>query len=252
MEATTFSALLQSGLSTCHVAIETDGGLMASLLLTGLVGGFTHCVGMCGPFALTQVAERMKHCPVERMREWHRLSAALLLPYHLGRMTTYALLGGGVALLAGSIGAATGFRWLSVGLLLLAALLFLGYAVPRLGLKIGSGESPLFKKLSGFARPLFAAPVGFKGYVLGMVLGYIPCGLVWGALSASAASGQALSGALAMAGFALGTTPGLVLVAGLGQLASQRWGAFVQRVAPALLVLNAGVLAVLAWRMMVA
>lgn len=250
MDAATLSALLQSGLSYCHTAIATDGGLMASLLLTGLVGGFTHCAGMCGPFALSQVAERMKSCPVHNMREWHRLSAALLFPYHLGRLTTYALLGAGAALLAGSIGAATGLRWLSAALLILAALLFLGYAVPRLGLKFGSGNNALFRRLSALAGPLFAVPVGFRGYALGLILGYIPCGLVWGALSAAAASGQALSGAFAMMAFALGTMPGLVLVAGLGQLASQRWGAFVQRVAPMLLVLNAGVLAVLAWRLM--
>lgn len=249
MEAATLSALLQSGLSYCHTAIDADGGLMVSLLLTGLVGGFTHCAGMCGPFALSQMAERMKTCPVHRMREWQRLSTALLIPYHLGRLTTYALLGAGAALLAGSIGAATGLRWLSAGLLILAALLFLGYAAPHLGLKAGGGGSPLFKRLSAFARPLFAAPTGLKGYVLGLILGYIPCGLVWGALSASAASGSALSGAMAMMGFALGTVPGLVLVAGLGQLASQRWGALVQRAAPMLLVLNAGVLAFMAWRM---
>jgi sulfite exporter TauE/SafE len=165
-------------------------------------------------------------------------------------MTTYALLGTGAALLAGSVGATVGLRWLSAGLLILAALLFLGYAVPRLGLKLGNGDSLLFRRLSALAKPLFEAPTGFKGYALGLILGYIPCGLVWGALSASAASGSALSGAMAMSAFALGTVPGLVLVAGLGQLASQRWGGFVQRVAPMLLVLNAGVLAVLAWRLM--
>ncbi|MBF0269823.1 MAG: sulfite exporter TauE/SafE family protein [Alphaproteobacteria bacterium] len=250
MDSATLSALLQSGLSYCHTAISTDGGLMASLLLTGLVGGLTHCSGMCGPFALSQMAERMKSCPAMQMREWHRLSMALLLPYHLGRMTTYGLLGAGAALLAGSIGAATGLRWLSAALLILAALLFLGYAVPRLGLiKAGNGDSALFRRLSVFAKPLFAAPTGWRGYALGLILGYIPCGLVWGALSAAAASGSALSGAMAMMGFAAGTVPGLVLVAGLGQLASQRWGGLVQRVAPMLLLLNAGVLAVLAWRL---
>jgi sulfite exporter TauE/SafE len=249
MDAPSLSALLQSGLAYCHTAIATDGGLMASLLLTGLVGGFTHCAGMCGPFALSQMAERMKTCPVHKMREWQRLTTALLLPYHLGRMTTYALLGAGAALLAGSVGAAVGLRWLSAALLILAALLFLGYAVPRLGLKVGASGGVLFRRLSTLAKPLFAAPTGARGYALGLVLGYIPCGLVWGALSAAAASGSALSGAMAMAAFTLGTVPGLVLVAGLGQLASQRWGGFVQRVAPMLLVLNAGVLALLAWRL---
>ncbi len=251
MDGLTLSALLQTGLAHCSTAISSDGGLMASLLLTGLIGGFTHCAGMCGPFALSQVAERMKSCPVEKMREWQRLSGALLIPYHLGRATTYALLGGGAALLAGSVEAAAGLTWLSSLLLILAAFLFLGYALPRLGLKLGAvGGGALFARLSGLASPLFAAPVGIRGYALGLVLGYIPCGLVWGGLSAAAASGSALSGTMAMAAFALGTVPGLVVVAGLGQLAQARWGGLVQRVAPVLLVLNAGVLVFLAWRLL--
>ncbi|TAN52937.1 MAG: sulfite exporter TauE/SafE family protein [Rhodospirillales bacterium] len=250
MDSLTLSALLQTGLSHCSTAIASDGGLMASLLFTGLIGGFTHCAGMCGPFALSQVGERMKSCPVEKMREWQRLTGSLLLPYHLGRATTYALLGAGAAQLAGSIEAAAGLKWLSAALLILAALLFLGYALPRLGLKAGGGDGRLFAHLSKLAAPLFAAPVGIRGYALGMILGYIPCGLVWGGLSAAAASGSALSGAMAMGAFALGTVPGLVMVAGLGQLAMRRWGPLVQRIAPVLLVLNAGVLAFLAWRLM--
>ena len=58
---------------------------------TGLLGGLGHCIGMCGPlaasFALTLKGER---------------PLAPLLLYNLGRVTTYALVGGAVGV-AGSL-----------------------------------------------------------------------------------------------------------------------------------------------------
>src|SRR3954468_3521952 len=85
------------------------GGLLTGLFAAGLAGSLLHCAPMCGGFVLGQVADRMARLPACRMCERRRLSAAALLPYHLGRLTTYGLLG---ALAAGSAGVLVRAPWL--------------------------------------------------------------------------------------------------------------------------------------------
>jgi len=244
--------LLASGLAHCHVVIGDEGGLLASLVLAGLGGGFTHCVGMCGPFVLSQTAARLESVPAARMREFHRLTEAALVPYHLGRMTTYAALGAALAGLAGTLNRTGVLDWLSAGLLLVAAALFVGYALPRLRVAIPGGarlEAWWSAHVGGVARPLFRDPTGWRGYGLGVLLGFIPCGLLYGALAAAASSGEALTGAVAMAAFALGTVPSLVLVGGVGQVAAARFRGAMAVAVPALMLLNAAVLTYLAVRL---
>ncbi len=249
--------LLSSGLATCHVALgdlaAEDGGLLISLFLAGLAGGFTHCVGMCGPFVLAQTTARLEAVPAARMSEWHRLSGAALVPYHLGRLTTYVLLG---AVLAGVAGRVAGRDWLdllSAALLLLAAGLFLGYAVPRLRLALPGGarlEGWWSDRVGRLARPLFRDPVGWRGYSLGVALGFIPCGLLYGALAAAASGAAVLTGAAAMAAFGLGTVPSLLVIGLVGRVAAARFRGAMALAVPVLMVLNAGVLVYLAARLM--
>ena len=74
----------------------TGSALYGALFLAGLVGSLTHCAGMCGPFVLTQVGAGLETVPAAKMTEWTRLRGALLIPYHLGRFTTYVLLGASI------------------------------------------------------------------------------------------------------------------------------------------------------------
>jgi sulfite exporter TauE/SafE len=243
-------ALLDSSLQHCRVLLQNDGGLLGSLLLAGLVGGVSHCTPMCGPFVLSQVASRLEETPVERMREWHRLSGAALLPYHLGRATTYAGLGGAAAGLAGTIAARGPLHWLSAALMLAAALFMVGLALPSVKrFSAGRGETGGWNRvLERLARPLFGRPTGWRGFALGVLLGFLPCGLLYAALAAAAASGDPLAGAAGMLAFAAGTWPSLFAVGLLGHLAGQRWRAPILRYAPLLLMINAGMLTWLAWR----
>ncbi len=242
-------SLLASGLQQCRAAVVADGGLLTSLFLTGLVGGLTHCTGMCGPFVLSQVTARLEGRPAARMREWHRLADAAVLPYHLGRATTYIALGALAAALTGAV-TGGGLRWLSGFLLLAAAGVMLGYALPRLKalLAPAAAESWWSRTVGRAARPLFGRPMGWRGYALGLMLGFIPCGLLYAALAAAAALGQPLTAALGMAAFAAGTAPSLLAVGLAGHLAANRWRGAVRHYAPLLLVINAGVLAWLAVR----
>ncbi len=244
-------ALLESGLHHCHVALQGEGGLLGSLALAGLVGGVSHCAGMCGPFVLSQVAARLEGTPARQMREWHRLTGGAVFPYHLGRATTYAVLGGLGAALAGTITSAGGLHWLSAALLLAAALFMAGLAVPSLKRLLtgrGGEAGGWGRTLERLARPLFGQPTGWRGFTLGLLLGFIPCGLLYGALAAAAASGNVLTGAAGMLAFAAGTWPSLFAVGMLGHLAGNRWRVPILRYAPFLLVVNAGMLTWLAWR----
>lgn len=241
--------MLAAGVSHCTDIVIDQGNLLFSLFMTGLVGGLTHCTAMCGPFVLSQVSARLEAIPASRMREWHRLAGAALLPYQLGRLTTYALLGTAGAALADRLTDLTGLRWVSAGLLALAAVLFVGYAIPRLKIGLPGGkaaESWFSGRVARLARPLFSSPVGWRGYALGVMLGFIPCGLLYGALAAAAATGDPVAGGIGMAIFALGTTPSLFGVGLAGHVAGSHWRGLIAKGAPLLLLLNAGVLGWLA------
>lgn len=159
-------SILASGVAHCQTVATEHGGLLSSLFAAGLFGSFTHCVGMCGPFVLSQTMTRLEAVPAAQMREFHRLAGAALIPYHLGRMTTYISLGMILSALADGMIAASGMKWLSAALLILAALFFTGYGLRKLNVtfpwKIGSWAGPSPRWLASITRPLFQRPVGWK------------------------------------------------------------------------------------------
>jgi hypothetical protein len=220
-------------------------GLVIPLFLAGLFGGVSHCAGMCGPFVLAQVGARLETLPAGSFGGWSRLRGGALAPYHFGRLTTYTALGA----LAGGIGGlfvrATEFRWLLAVFLLLAAALFAAQAVGwHSALRLGGLET----LLSRLSRPLVSDPRGLRGYVLGLTLGFLPCGLLYGALAAAAGSGSALAGGAGMAAFVIGTVPALVAVGWGGAALGARRRNLLRRLTRPLLALNALALAALAIR----
>ncbi len=224
----------------CGAAIAASGPLMLALLVAGFVGSAAHCAGMCGPFVLAQVGAR-------RAPGLRRAAGLMLLPYHLGRATTYVLLG---AVLAAPIGLGLQWaelRWAPAAMLFLAAAFFIWQALrswgvlpaPRVTTTIG---------LARFAGPLFAQPTGWRGYALGVVLGFLPCGLLYSALAAAAATADPLAAAIAMLGFVLGTMPMLVAIGLIGQRVAAQWRGLAQRALPFVAAVNAMVLILMGLR----
>ncbi len=253
MELANILTVLEQVATLCRAVVAGNGPLLSALFLAGLVGGATHCVGMCGPFVLSQVTARAGADTDEPLTEMRRLRGAMLVPYHAGRMTTYVGLGALAAAMTGGIVDLTGFRWLAAALLLLAAALFLANSVAEIRrllprLSIGGSGIPV-SVLSRFAGPLLARPTGHRGFALGVALGFLPCGLLYGAIAAAAAAGEPLTGAFAMAAFTLGTVPMLVGVGMAGHFFGRRWTQQAQGFASVLMLFNAGTLALLAWRM---
>lgn len=230
----------------------TGATLIGIMAMAGLVGSLSHCGPMCGIFVLAQVEKRLTLIPAHAMCESRRVMGAALPWYHLGRVLGYATLGASAAWIGGTLTALPGLTWLAALLLALAALGFSLQGLRRLlpGLIPGGaddGNNRWSTMIGRLAAPLMGTgPV--NGIGLGMVLSLLPCGLLYAALAAAAASGRPLAGAFAMAAFAAGTIPGLVLVGIFGHLAGWRFRQWQQRAGPYLLLFNALLLGGLAVR----
>jgi sulfite exporter TauE/SafE len=175
---------------------------MSDLVVVFMIGlvGSAHCVGMCGGFALALAHDE---------RERRRLHARQTL-YHLGKTTTYALLGGlaggGGAALASTISGAQNALSIVLGLFLIG---------------VGLGVLGVLRRFEGFRRvgrwrAFTARMAAFlrkrtlkSAYGLGLVNGLLPCGLVYAVLAKAAATGSVSGGALTMAVFGAATVPAL-------------------------------------------
>jgi sulfite exporter TauE/SafE len=178
---------------------------LAAFIL-GLAGSL-HCAVMCGPLVLAVHAARGEN-PARRARRF--FSGGLNFAYHGGRIVTYSLLG----TVSGLIGAAIVFagfqRWISIaagGLVLLASLTSLRAPWGGLAGKVVAVAKTRFSRLLR-ERTLGAA------VLLGGLNGLLPCGLVYIACAAAAATGGVGGGIATMMAFGLGTAP-MMLAVGL-------------------------------------
>jgi sulfite exporter TauE/SafE len=226
----------------CAHNFAAQYGLVFSLFVGGLVGSVTHCAGMCGPFVLAQTA---------RESSFSRMAGAALLPYHLGRMTTYVGLG---VVLNSLINVSFLYSdlkpVLTAPLLVTAALLFLISAFPRLAMAFPWLANIRLAAPYGLiqepARKLSVRSDILGRYGLGLLLGFMPCGLVLAALMAASTASSVLQAALAMAAFAAGTTPALVAVGFLGKGLAHKYPNTTKRLSQSAMVVSSLWLFVLA------
>lgn len=217
--------------------------LLLAVFLGALVSGW-HCALMCGGIAAA----------IERPNRAQSASTALLqsksqLFYlqfimHLGRLTTYMLLGS----LAAWIGVVVWqqnlvpvqrplFAFTSLILILMGIRL----------LRQGSGKPLLLGKWLGskmasyWAKYLGHFASGSSRWFSGMLWGLVPCGLVYSVLPLAFLSGDVLTGAALMLAFGLGTLPNLLLISKFSAVLTQ-FGQYVWvRYLAASLLLTAGI-----------
>lgn len=229
-------------LGQCITDFSGSYGLPLSLFLAGLFGGFTHCAFMCAPFVLAQNGNIK------------RIGGVLLLPYHLGRMTTYTML---AILLNSLINLAflfSGTRTIiTAPLLLLAAVIFLVTAFPSLSSVfpwvVRLQAIKPFKFINTGTRKLLKSKGPFQQYGLGVLLGFMPCGMVISALMASASATHPASAALAMAAFSVGTMPALILVALGGKSLTYKYPNLSKTLSRGVMIFSAAWLCLLAGQM---
>jgi len=182
------------------------------MLLTGLAGGFGHCIGMCGPVvAAYSLGE-------QRLRYLHHIL------YNLGRITTYMFMGAVVGLTGSFLVLTASIEKIQTIIMVVA-----GISIIIMGMAIGgwipvrkaSGGSIWLSSVIQKTMELFKGPRSAGTYYpMGIVLGFLPCGLTYTALLAAArASMEAenhlsgmLQGAFMLLFFGLGTFPALLLV----------------------------------------
>lgn len=180
-------------------------GLAFSL---GFLFSFAHCLGMCGGI----VAAYSANLPRDRMAWWPHLF------YNLGRTLSYAVIGAGVGVLGSIValgGRLSGFQdFLSVGagiLMILMGLGMFGWKFLKLDLPSLAG--------TGWFRHLFQRalrlPPALKTFGVGLLNGWLPCGMVYSGAAIAAETGNPLQGALTMAAFGLGTLPAMFLLGGI-------------------------------------
>lgn len=192
----------------------------------GLFGSL-HCVGMCGPIALT----------VGGKEKWQALINGLL--YNLGRTITYTLMGAIIGLLGKGLFLAGFQKFFSIGIgaaLLLIALLSIN--VETKILKITAINRLVFKLKAGMGQWLGNQRKAGK-LTVGMLNGLLPCGLVYMAIVGALSTASAISGMAYMAAFGLGTIPLMLLTGFMGNFASLRFRNLIRRAYPYFLVLFA-------------
>lgn len=173
---------------------------LAAMFMIGLLGS-GHCVGMCGGIASALgFATR------------GRRGVLLVCGYNLGRIASYSM-AGALAALAGYWGSS----YLSLGpalriaagvILILMGLYLAGWW--RVLVHLEKTGARLWRHIQPLGKKVMPVNSLAKALALGMVWGWLPCGLVYTALVYAATSGSAVDGTAMMAAFGLGTAPAMI------------------------------------------
>ncbi len=180
------------------------------MFLSGFFGGFGHCTGMCGPFVAA--------CSLDSRQG---LITSHLL-YNSGRIVTYSMIGGVMGIAGSFVGIASRIENLQTVIMASAGVLMI-----LIGISAG-GWLPLRCRARATGGGILGRAVRFVSenrgtgvfFPIGLILGFIPCGLSYTAFIAAAAAGAesgnqiegGVRGALMLLIFGLGTAPALLLL----------------------------------------
>jgi hypothetical protein len=169
-----------------------------SAWVMGFIGS-THCVGMCGPLALS--------LPIESTTLIGRLFNSLV--YNLGRITTYAFYGSLLGLVHQLVVPFVFQSQLSIvlgSLLILLSIYFLVFK--KLNINLGANNA-FYQMISKQLGKLYKTSSTRNMYLIGLLNGLLPCGLVYLALATAFSSASIGKSILFMSFFGLGTLPAM-------------------------------------------
>ncbi len=201
---------------------------------SGLLGGFGHCSGMCGPVVAAYTlglglgsGDVKTYAPAQAL-------------YHAGRITTYGILGGIMGMTGSFAGVVESIERFQNMTLAVVGMLMIVLGLAATGwfsLLKGRASRKIAPVVSGFVSRVvrFIAATHTRGslYVMGIATGFIPCGLLYTAYIAAAGTGAKagrpvegfLSGMFMLVLFGLGTVPALFLI---GHLTARK-GAWIRK-----------------------
>ncbi|MEN8207167.1 MAG: sulfite exporter TauE/SafE family protein [Pseudomonadota bacterium] len=212
--------------------------------LVGLLGG-THCIGMCGGI----VGALSSGLSLDVQTSRRRLVAAQLA-YNTGRISSYTVAGVLLGLFGQQLGESGVLEGFPVGRIVAGVIMIL-FGIYLAGwwhslLFLERVGARLWKYVEPLGRRFIPVRTAGQAYLLGLVWGWLPCGMVYAVLALALASGSAAGGGTIMLAFGLGTLP-VMLTMGLAFNTLKR---FVQdpriRLVAGLLVILMGVMMLLA------
>lgn len=194
-----------------------DAAPLASAFMLGLLGS-AHCLGMCGGLV-----------GALGLKQRDAGQSSYLLAYNTGRVISYVIAG----LIVGSfgfwlsrqLGAANFLRYFAAIILILLGL-YLGQWFNGLA-PIEKLGSHIWKRIQPWSRNFLPIKSNAAAIMVGMVWGWLPCGLVYSALIYASAATTPLMAALTMLCFGLGTLPSMLATGlfseTLTRLVTRRW-----------------------------
>ncbi len=227
-----------------------DYSKIITLFFLGLGGSFSHCIFMCSPFVFTQIGFKLEGYSQD-FGFVSRLKVAGLLPYHFGRITSYCFIAGMVNIIGYSIKDNLVFKIITASILLILAMFFLlkflenfkltflikrkmhkfaelyGFdkflAIFRQKLlKIANVQGLVNRFIYNFLLPrkslqnLLKSNNKFANYFVGVILGFLPCGLIYMALVIVANFHNVFLAMVGMLAFGFATAPALVIAGYFG------------------------------------
>ena len=178
---------------------------LLSAFTLGLLGS-AHCIGMCGgitsAFSLSLAGKSRPHV------------LGLMGCYHSGRILSYAIAGfllASVGWYLGDISQSTrvALRYFAGGLLIAMGFYLTGWW--RALTLLEQGGQFFWKRIQPLSKGLLPIKSPGGALILGILWGWLPCGLVYSTLVWAASQGNSLQGAAVMASFGLGTLPAVFL-----------------------------------------
>ena len=195
--------------------------MLYSAFIFGLISSF-HCIGMCGPIAMM--------LPVDRKNAAKKTTQ--IITYHLGRLSAYACIG----LVFGLVGRGlflAGFQQklsIFIGIAMILVIL-----IPEKIFAKYNFSKPVFRLISKIKATLGSQ---FKNksytslFTIGLLNGFLPCGMVYVALFGAIAMQNETMGVLYMILFGLGTVPLMSSVVYLNSFLTIRVRNKIQKVIP--------------------
>lgn len=178
--------------------------VLAAAFVTGLLGS-AHCFGMCagisGLFAVNANVASL------------RTQIPKAIAYNAGRVLSYAFLGAAVAVLGKTVVSgipefAAPIRFVSGALIILVgSQLAFGW---RILAPLESAGAKIWNRIAPAAKGLVPVETTTQALGLGLIWGWLPCGLVYSVLLLAATTAEPTSGGLVMIAFGLGTTPAMI------------------------------------------
>lgn len=176
---------------------------------TGILGGFGHCIGMCGPIVAAYSLQRI--IPADKNNSFMFSSITPHMFYNSGRISTYIFIGGLMGLAGSFVDIAARLAGIQNFISIAAGIFMIAMGLGIVGAWRGLN---MLEKHNNFVLRLIKAFASersvWRYYPIGVLMGFLPCGLSYSIFIASAGTGNAVSGMTVSAMFGLGTLPALL------------------------------------------